>query len=260
MIELDLPDGKTLSDLSTSLSTFNKDGQAMGNASIESTNTGTFFVRLPNLSNEEHTSLVAKLNQELGAVQELQYTTIGPTVGSTLRRQSLFAILAAMAAIIIYLAFAFRSVPRRISIWSFGFATIIALAHDIIVKIGLFVILSHTTTFQFDTLFATALLSTMGYSVSDKVVIFDRIRDNLMQNPREELGHIAERSVWESLSRTLSTGIGALIMLFALFFFGAENIRWFILALIVGTVVGTYSSFFVATPLLVWWKGRGAKK
>lgn len=260
MMELALPEGKTKEDLSSALATFTKDDKPLGDVSIAVSRDGTQFVRLPSLDNEEHGRLVEHLNATLGAVQELQYTTIGPTVGSSLKRQSIVAIIAALIAIIIYLAFAFRSMPKTLNVWTFGLATIVALAHDIVITMGIFTILSHFTTFQFDTLFATALLSTMGYSVSDTIVIFDRIRDNVFQNPRGDFAQITESSLRQSLSRTLNTGLGALIMLFALFLFGTESIRWFILAMIVGTLVGTYSSFFVATPLLIVWKKRAVRK
>jgi preprotein translocase subunit SecF len=256
MMEVALPEGKTADQLLTSLRSFEKEGRPMTEATIARTKTGTQFARLPNLTNEEHLALLAHLKKDLGEVQELQYTTIGPTVGSTLKRQSVFAILAALVAIVIYLAFAFRNMPKSLNVWSFGFAAIVALAHDILITMGIFTILSYYTTFQFDTLFATALLSTMGYSVSDTIVIFDRVRDNVIAQPRGDFHETVDRSLRQSMSRTLSTGMGALIMLLALFIFGSESIRWFILALIVGTLVGTYSSFFVATPLLVYWKKK----
>jgi preprotein translocase SecF subunit len=125
--------------------------------------------------------------------------------------------------------------------------------HDLIITGGIFTILSHTTSFQMDTLFVSALLSIMGYSVMDTIVIFDRLRENLaIEGRREEFAHVTERSLVQTLTRTMSTAVVTLIMLTALFFFGAESIRWFMLALITGTVVGTYSSFFVATPLIVY--------
>jgi preprotein translocase subunit SecF len=135
-------------------------------------------------------------------------------------------------------------------------AAIVALLHDIIITVGIFTILSYVTTFQLDTLFISALLSIMGYSVNDTIVIFDRIRDNLSQEGGKDFGELAERSLRQTLGRTLNTGLGALIMLFALFFLGSESIRWFILTLILGTFIGTYSSFFIATPLLVAWKKK----
>src|SRR3989344_8214245 len=230
----------------------------LGNVSVSATKNGSLLVRMRTISNDEHLALVAHLEKELGTLQELQYTTIGPTVGSTLKVRSLWALAIASAAILLYLTIAFRKVPKTLSPWAFGISAIITLVHDIVIVVGLFTILSHYTTFQLDTLFVTALLSTMGYSVSDTIVIFDRIRDNLFLEGKRNVDfeELADRSLRQSFTRTINTGLGALIMLCALFFFGSESLRWFILALISGTVIGTYSSYFIATPLLVYWKKR----
>jgi preprotein translocase subunit SecF len=256
LMELQLPEGKVRSDLASALQSFALQGEEM-DAAITETKTGSYFVRTQTLDNEQHQSLMNHLTQSLGNVQEMQYTTIGPTVGQSLKVRAAWALIAAVIAIVLYLALAFRKIPRHLSPWSFGASAIVALVHDIVITLGIFTILSHYTTFQADTLFVSALLSIMGYSVSDTIVIFDRIRDNLfLEGKMTDFPTIAEKSLRQTMSRTLNTGLGALIMLFALFFFGSESIRWFILALIVGTIVGTYSSFFIATPLLVVWRKK----
>lgn len=262
LLELSLPEDKGRDELVAALSSFPKEGETLVSANISRTRTGTYFVRVPTLTNEEHTALVAHIESAVGDVNELQYTTIGPTVGNTLKQRAFWALLAAAVAIVIYLAAAFRKIPRELSPWTFGISAIIALVHDIVITVGIFSILSHYTTFQIDTLFVTALLSIMGYSVSDTIVIFDRIRDNLFLEGKRgnNFAAIADKSLLQTFSRTLNTGLGSLIMLFALFFFGSESIRWFILALIVGTVIGTYSSYFIATPLLVTWQNFRTKK
>lgn len=255
LLEVQLPAGSTQDSLEQSLSTHAAVTPALADAMVTKTIGGTYFVRTQTLTTEQHGQLIAALTKDLGAVQELQYTTIGPTVGSSLKIRALYALIAALVAIVLYLAAAFRKIPAHLSPWAFGTAAIVALAHDVAIILGIFTILSHTTSFQMDTLFVSALLSIMGYSVSDTIVIFDRIRDNLFaEGKRGDFTEIAERSLRQTITRTLNTGLGALIMLFSLFFFGSESIRWFILALIVGTVVGTYSSFFIATPLLTLWK------
>lgn len=259
LLEVRLPEGATVERLETSLDNARFGETALGDATVTTTRAGTQFVRTRTLTTEEHSQLLATLTKDLGQVQELQYTTIGPTVGQNLKIRAFYALLAAMAAIILYVAAAFRKIPAHLSPWSFGVATIIALVHDVAITLGIFTILSHFTTFQMDTLFVSAVLSIMGYSVSDTIVIFDRIRDNIFaEGKRTDFTEIAEKSLRQTITRTLNTGLGALIMLFALFFFGSESIRWFILALIVGTLIGTYSSFFIATPLLALWrKSRG---
>lgn len=262
LMEVDLAEDITDDQLADALASFTQDGLNLSVASISETRTGSYFVRIPTLTNEQHTALVSHLSGSLGEFQELQYTTIGPTVGASLKRRAAWALLAAAVAIVVYLAAAFRKVPKTLSPWTFGLSAIAALVHDIVITVGIFTIISRYTTFQIDTLFVTALLSIMGYSVSDTIVIFDRIRDNLTEMGKRAGGfeEVADLSLKQSFSRTINTGLGALIMLFALFFFGSESIRWFMLALIVGTVIGTYSSYFVATTLLAVWKTRFQKK
>ncbi len=256
LMELQLPADKSREDLQQAIKTYAAKDRRFDTSTIAVTKNDTFFLRTITLTNEEHQVLLSSLEQTLKA-KELQYTTIGPTVGQTLKRRAIYALLAACIAIIAYVALAFRKIPKSLNPWLFGVAAILALVHDILITVGIFTILSYTTTFQVDTLFITALLSIMGYSVSDTIVIFDRIRDNLgVMGQREDFAKVAELSLRQTMSRTLNTGMGALIMLLCLFFLGAESIRWFMLALIIGTIIGTYSSFFVATPLLVLWKNK----
>ncbi len=256
LMEMGIPAGKTQEDLATAIRAF-KQGDKNLEENISRTKTGTYFVKTPTLTNEEHEALMKQLNTTIGPVQELQYTTIGPTVGANLKQRAFWALLVASLAIMAFVAFSFRKVPRRLNPWTFGAAAIAALAHDIILLLGIFTILSYFTTFQVDTLFVTALLSIMGHSVSDTIVIFDRIRETLSGSDKhEDLTLTADKALTACLSRTINTGIGIFIMLISLFIFGSETIRWFILALIIGSVIGMYSSYFVATPLLVLWKKR----
>ena len=210
------------------------------------------------ITNEQHLELIANAQTAFGSVEELQFTTIGPTVGETLKKRSIWALSIASIAIVLYVAFAFRKVPRRLSPWRFGIIAVITLLHDVMITVGIFVILSHVTPFEFDTLFITALLTILGYSVNDTIVIFDRIRSNLfLQERREEFSEVAERSLRQSINRSINTSVSTLIMLCSLFVLGSESIRWFVLTLIVGAVIGTYSSIFLAVPLLVYWKKKG---
>ncbi len=265
LMEVKLPAGKTEADLEKALAAFSGSGAAAvtKGASVTSTRDGTQFIRTGALSNEQHLALTNHLHAQLdgtGAdqqVQEVQYTTIGPTVGATLKQRAIWALIVASVAIILYIALAFRKIPRQLSPLRFGVIAIVALLHDILITVGIFTVLSFYTTFQVDTLFISALLSIMGYSVNDTIVIFDRIRDNLLQEGRaKDFAELADRSLKQTLTRTINTGLGAMIMLAALFFFGSESIRWFVLTLIMGTIIGTYSSFFIATPLLVYWKKK----
>ncbi|MDD5026720.1 MAG: protein translocase subunit SecF [Candidatus Peribacteraceae bacterium] len=258
LMEIRVPSNTTKQAVTDALDTFAlKDGTRLDHSGISATKGGTFLLRMRDMTNEDHLALLTHLETALGSAEELQFTAIGPTVGASLKTKSLLALAIACIAIIIYLAFAFRNVPRKLNPWKFGILAVVALIHDVLVTSGVFIVLSHFTTFEVDTLFVTALLTTLGYSVMDTIVIFDRIRDNMnYQQKGETFIQLVTRSLKESIVRTLGTGVTTLFMLIAMFLFGASSIRWFMLTLIVGTIVGTYSSFFIASPLLIYWRKR----
>ncbi len=218
---------------------------------------GNFLVRMKEINDETHKALIAHLKTTLGAFEEVQYTTIGPTVGETLKTRAAYALLVASLGIIVYLAFAFRKIPRKYSPWKFGVVAVVTLLHDVMVTVGVFVILSYHSSFEVDTLFVTALLTILGYSVNDTIIIFDRIRDNLyVQERKESFAVTSNKAVNQTWKRSCYTSGSTLIMLFSLFFLGSASIQWFVLTLIIGILLGTYSSIFVATPLLVYWNDR----
>lgn len=254
LMNITLPQGKTKEDVRIAVESFTlSDGKELGTVAISTTKEGNVLMRMPTIGNEDHLALLSHLTAKVGAVTEQQFTTIGPTVGATLKRRSMEALAIASIVIVLYIALAFRKVPHKLSPWRFGILAVVAMIHDILIVSGIFVVLGLFTNFEMDTLFVTALLTLLGYSVNDTIVIFDRIRDNMAYSDQHEpFDVIAIRSLRQSISRTLNTGLGALIMLFCLFFLGPESIRWFMLALIIGTIIGTYSSFFVATPLLIF--------
>lgn len=259
LMELATPAETTKESLADAIGSFGGE-VPIGNISISRTKDSSFLLRMRSMSNEEHLALMTHLEDTLSAVQERQFTIIGPTVGETLKKRAVWALVIASVAIVLYIAFAFRKVPRKLSPWRFGIIAVITLLHDILVTAGIFVIISHTTSFEFDTLFVTALLTILGYSVNDTIVIFDRIRDNLSSQDRgEDFAVVAERSLQESIPRSINTSVSTLVMLVALFTLGSESIRWFVLTLITGAVVGTYSSIFLATPLLVYWRNTQRK-
>jgi preprotein translocase subunit SecF len=251
---LTVPAGKTSEDVSNAVKSF-KDAQL--SPTLNRMQDGNFLVRLKGIDDETHKKLGTHLDATLGDVSEVQYTTIGPTVGATLKVRAIYALIVASLGIILYIAFAFRKVPRRYSPWKFGVAAVATLLHDVMVTVGIFVILSYFTDFEVDTLFVTALLTILGYSVNDTIIIFDRIRDNLfVQERKEDFPTIANRSVNQTWKRSLYTSGSTLIMLTSLFIFGSATIQWFVLTLIIGILLGTYSSIFVATPILVYWNKK----
>ena len=158
-----------------------------------------------------------------------------------------------MAAIVLYIAFAFRRVPKRVSPWKFGICAIVALFHDVIIPIGVFAALR----FEVDALFITAILTVLGFSVHDTIVVFDRIRENLKYQERDEsFAALANKSMSQTFARSINTSLTALIALTSLLVFGAASIFNFILVLVIGIAVGTYSSIFIASPLLVLWQKK----
>ena len=186
-------------------------------------------------------------------MKELRFDTIGPTIGRELKQKSLTAIAIAVIAILCYIAFAFRKVSYKISSWVYAGAAIIALAHDILIPTGVFAVLGHFYGVEIDVLFVSALLTVLGFSIHDTIVVFDRVRENLLRYPSLAFDAVVERSIKETIARSINTSLTTVLVLVAVFFFGGSTVKYFSLALILGISFGTYSSIFVASPLLVTW-------
>ncbi|MEK7190103.1 MAG: protein translocase subunit SecF [Patescibacteria group bacterium] len=210
-------------------------------------------------SHQQILSALKVLGGGVDKVTEKRFEMIGPTVSAELKTKSFLAIIFVLLAIILYIAFAFRKVSRPISSWKYGVCAVLALFHDVIIPTGVFAILGHFLGVEVDTLFVTALLTVLGFSVHDTIVVYDRIRENLLKFPRETFEEIVNRSVNQTAVRSVNTSLTVLLVLIASFFFGGESIKYFVLTLIIGVVFGTYSSIFIASPLLVIWN-RAAKK
>jgi preprotein translocase subunit SecF len=195
-----------------------------------------------------------QLSGELGKLghQELSYNTVGPSVSADITRNALISVAIAAAAIVLYISFAFRNVPPPMSSWNFGVAAIVAMLHDALLLIGVFSILGVFFKVEVDSLFVTAVLTVIGFSVHDTIVVFDRIRENLRRE-RGDFATIVNTSILETLARSLNTSLTVLLTLLALYLFGGESIKFFVLALLIGIASGTYSSIFNASPLLVSW-------
>jgi preprotein translocase subunit SecF len=192
-------------------------------------------------------------------LQETSFSSVGPSVSRDITARALLGVGLASLAILLYVAFAFRNTPPPVSPWSFGATAIIALLHDALFLLGIFAILGHFFDVQVDALFVTAVLTVIGFSVHDTIVVYDRIRENLRRHnkPFEEIVNI---SINETLARSLNTSITVIIVLLAFFMFGGESIRYFVLALLIGIISGTYSSIFNASPLLVVYNNWKIKK
>ena len=195
-------------------------------------------------------------------ITETSFSSVGPAVSRDITRNALLGVGLASLAILFYIAFAFRNAPPPVSPWSFGATAIAALLHDALLLLGVFAILGHFFGVQVDSLFVTAVLTVIGFSVHDTIVVYDRIRENLrrLNKPFEEVVNI---SINETFARSLNTSITVILVLLAFYMFGGESIRYFVLALLIGIISGTYSSIFNASPLLVVynnWKIKKARK
>lgn len=222
-------------------------------STITETNEETFIVQGKDLTNEQYESVKGNIRSDLGEFEEIRFTTIGPKIGETLKRKAVIALTIAILAIVLYIAYAFRKVPKRVSPWRFGVCAIVALVHDVLITLGVFALLG----FEVDAFFITALLTIMGFSVHDTIVVFDRIRENLRDQGRDDtFGTIADRSLHQTLTRSINTSVSTLFTLVALYMLGAESIQVFVFALIIGIFVGTYSSIFIASPVLTIWQEK----
>jgi preprotein translocase subunit SecF len=220
---------------------------------ITVTDQNTYLVEAKEMSEEELQQVESSVSQNLGKFEMLRFTTIGPKIGGTLKQKAITALVVAMGAIILYLAFAFRKVPKRVSPWRFGICAVVALLHDVLTVVGIFALLEY----EINAFFITALLTVIGFSVHDTIVVFDRIRENLKKQTRDEtFRDIADISLNQTLTRSINTSLSTLFPLIALYIWGAESIKTFVFALIVGIFIGTYSSIFIASPLLVLWQEK----
>lgn len=219
------------------------------------------IVELTTLSNDQHKTLDSDLINKIPDFNETQYDTVGPTIGKELTQKSILAVVLASIAIIIFVAFAFRKVPKPLSSWKFGVCAVIALIHDLLITTGFVAVMGHFFIWmQADALFVTALLTIMGFSVHDTIVVYDRLRENFIKNPHEDISLAAEESINQTLVRSINTSMTTIIVLTALLIFGSNSIRHFIAILVFGIFIGTYSSIFNAVPLLVLWQKKAFKK
>ncbi|MEK7630312.1 MAG: protein translocase subunit SecF [Patescibacteria group bacterium] len=228
-------------------------------ATIKKTDANTFLIRLGEVSEETHQAYLTAL-KNIDEVAEKNFSNIGPTIGGELRRKAFWAIGFVMLAISIYIGFAFRKVSEPVKSWKYGLITLITLFHDVIIPAGLLAFLGFSQNIEIDTNFIVALLVVMGFSVHDTIVVFDRIRENLLlrRGKKIDLKEVVNASVNETIARSINTSLTLVLVLLALIILGPSSLFYFILTILVGTIFGTYSSIFVASPLLYLW-GKSAK-
>lgn len=221
---------------------------------VRGTGDDGYIIRAPSLTNETREALPQAVAVGKAEASIERLSDIGPTVGTELRNKALIALALVITAIMLFIAFAFRKVSKPISSWIYGLITIVTLAHDVIIPVGAFALFGYLWGAQVDTLFVTAILTVLGYSVHDTIVVFDRVRENLRLNQesgkKEDFELVAGRAIDQTFTRSINTSITTLLALAALFFLGPVATQDFALTLIVGIAAGTYSSIALAVPLL----------
>ena len=212
---------------------------------------GTFWVRMPERADSAHRADFVALKSAHSDAREVSFQSIGPSVSGELRSRAIWAIILVLLGISLYIAYAFRGVSRPVSSFTYGWVTLLTLVHDVAIPAGLLAILGRFAAVDLDTNFIVALLVVMGFSVHDTIVVFDRIRENLIRHgSKESFGNIIKESVQQTIARSINTSFTLVLVLVSLWLIGPVSLRYFSLIMLVGVVAGTYSSIFVASPAL----------
>ncbi|MFH1186725.1 MAG: protein translocase subunit SecF [Candidatus Levyibacteriota bacterium] len=228
-------------------------------ATIEKSN-NLVFVRTQPIDQAQDAKVVNKIKSELKNFKQEEFETIGPTIGAETTSNAVKAVIIASILIVLYITFSFRQVPKPASSFRFGICAIIALVHDVLVVMGAFALFGHFFGVEIDSLFVTAILTVIGFSVHDTIVVFDRIRENLKRMGGTSFPQVVNDSILQTIDRSLNTSLTVVLVLLAMFLFGGESIKWFVVALLIGIVSGTYSSIFNAAAILVVWQNWSVKR
>lgn len=237
---------------------FKNAGSPIESISFNSDNSVT--VRTKVIDNSKNEEIKKAIEQKFSGMTQSSFETVGPSIGAETARNALISIAMASLGILLYIAYSFRHVPKPYSSFRFGASAIVALLHDAFVVLGVFSILGHYLGVEINALFITALLTVIGFSVHDTIVVFDRIRENLSKLKGRSFEEVVNFSLVETLNRSLRTSLTVLFTLLALYLLGGETTKYFVLALLIGILSGTYSSIFNASPILVVWENWSAKR
>lgn len=244
------------------------DALSLGEYSVRETGEAGYILRTQELSPEAHESVLGALSMGgATAVTEKRFDSVGPILGKEAIEKSWMSIILVLIAIVIFITFAFRGVSRPVASWKYGVIAIVALLHDVLIPAGVFAFLGHYYGIEVDTLFVTALLVILGFSIHDTIVVFDRVRENLKHHlegkGKKPFEAIVGESINQTFVRSINTSLTTLIAIFVLYLVGAEATKNFSLALLVGILMGTYSSIFIGSPLLVtvfkWQEKRASR-
>ncbi len=237
--------------------------------SIRATGENGYIIRTKALDEAEHAKVLSALKvggaSSTAAITEKRFDSIGPLLGAEAAKKSLVSIFLVLICIVLFITYAFRQVSEPVASWKYGLIAIVSLIHDVLVPAGVFAFLGHYFGYEIDTLFVTALLVVLGFSIHDTIVVFDRVRENLRHaDKKETFEHVVGKSISQTFTRSINTSLTTLLALVVLYFVGPEATKHFSLALLIGITAGTYSSIFIGSPLLVtvekWQKNRAAKR
>jgi preprotein translocase subunit SecF len=249
--EVDFSDRPENNVIQEKLNSFN-----LGEIVIQPTDNNGVILRFKDVDEEIHQEMLAKLN-EISVVEEKKFESIGPTIGKELKDKTVALITISLIVLLIYIAVSFRKLKWPIASWQYGIVSIVTLALDVLVTLLVLILLGRFYNVQLNIAIVAALLTIIGYTINDKVIVFDRVRENILKERSGDFEGTINKSLNQILGRSLSTGACTLIVLFVLFFLGGETLKYFSLTLIVGIIVGTYTSLFVASSILVSWGLKG---
>ncbi|MCF7820027.1 MAG: protein translocase subunit SecF [Candidatus Pacebacteria bacterium] len=236
----------------------------LSSLSVQPTENNSYILKFKDDNENIHKEIMNSLSTLAGdnleaSVEELRFDSVGPSIGEELKSKSLNAVILVLIIIVLYIALVFKKVSKPVSSWKYGITAIIALFHDVLITLGVFALLGYLMNLEINTPFVAAILTVIGYSVNDTIIVFDRIRENLPQS-NDNFSNTVNKSVNQTITRSINTSLTTLLVLIAILIWGGANIQEFILALAIGIFIGTYSSIFLASPLLVVWEKLGKKK
>lgn len=229
-------------------------GLNLNSLTVQPTENNSVILRFKDDSEDVHQRVIEKISS-LAEIEELRYEAVGPSIGKELKSKSFNTIFLVLIIIVLYIALVFKKVSKPVSSWKYGIASIVALFHDIIIVLGVFAVLGKFFNTEINTPFIAAILTVLGYSINDTIIVFDRVRENLPKSSENFMNTI-NKSINQTLVRSINTSFTTILALLAIIVFGGNSIRDFVLALAVGIFIGTYSSIFVASPILVWFDKR----
>lgn len=249
LVEIKTTENITLDDLRLKL----KDALGEQEVIIQDSGPNQFILRTRLSTEENYNKFESDIKSAIKDVNILRHDSIGATVGKDLTRKAIIGIIIASILIIMYLAYAFKSVPRSVSSWTFGTIAILALVHDLVFSFSIYSLIGSFSGYEVEAMTVVAILTVLGFSVHDTIVVFDRVRENIIKNPQKSLAENANNSINQTFARSLNTSLTVILVLIAMLLLGGSTIKPFILMLTIGIGIGTYSSIFVASPLLVLW-------